>query len=103
MDPNIAAAKINQSLAESVAIKIKQGQILAETQARIGAEFPRWVSCACGVPLAEAELLIRWAADRPAWIAPAAVDLSDPLAWELMDLGLNRELQQMGIPITEAT
>ena len=56
-------------------------------------EFARWCPGSCQVPLAEAELLMRWAADRPQWADPAAVDLRDPLAHDLLELGLTRQLE----------
>jgi hypothetical protein len=43
-----------------------------------------------GISYPEALLLARWAADRPTWANPAAVDLSDPLVVEVW--GIHRRL-----------
>jgi hypothetical protein len=93
-DPKASAAAVQRNLAAAVADKVAAGLRLAAMQAFLGADgFARWCPERCGLPLAEAELLLRWAQKRPQWADPAAVDLSDPLAVQLLELGATRHHQ----------
>ncbi len=89
------AAEMDRLLRESVVLMVGAGMGLAETRGKLGPHFPRWCAEACGLSLAEAELLMRHALSRPQWQEPAAVDLSDAVAWELTELGLPAGLRAM--------
>jgi hypothetical protein len=80
------------SLSEGVATKVLIGMQLCLMREVLGDEFPRWCAQACGLPLAEAELLMRWAVERSEWSDPASVDFGDPMAGELLLLGVGRSL-----------
>jgi hypothetical protein len=62
------------------------GSDLRKQRELLGDEFPRWCAQACGIPPAEADQLIRFAAARPGWIYPDAVDVTDPAVGELLSL-----------------
>ena len=73
---------------------------LAQARGAMGADtFAHWCPEACSIPLPEAELLIRWGTARPSWADPAAVDLADPVAGELIELSLNRFARLTGVDL----
>jgi hypothetical protein len=83
------AYAVKRRLAAAIAAKIEAGLTLGRMQAELGREeFSQWCPATCEIPLAEAELLIRWSAERPGWADAAAVNLQDPLAAALLDLGM---------------
>lgn len=84
-----AASALKERRAAAIAAKIEAGLALGRKQAELGREeFSQWCPATCEIPLAEAELLIRWSAERPEWTDAAAVDLQDPLAAALWELGM---------------
>jgi hypothetical protein len=103
--PDTAAAceAIRCSLRDAVAHLIKVGGAAAEmavlfAREGIADQFPGFCGEALGIPHPEALLLARWAADRPAWANPEAVDLSDPLADELLELAIRHTARSLGMP-----
>lgn len=66
---------------------------LAARQLRFGTGLS--AETLCDVTDPEATLLTRSAAARPAWIDPAAVDLTDPLASELLELTVAQAIRAL--------
>jgi hypothetical protein len=101
MDAITAAAAIRQSWRDAVADLIKIGATvtdLADLWNRYGYQgFPEFCGNALGIPHPDALLLARWAADRPGWVDPAAVDLSDPLATEVLEMAMRHTARKLGI------
>ena len=94
------AAAVRTSLREAIAQAVGAGLELAQTRGLLGAdEFALWCPGACSIPLPEAELMIRWGTARPNWANPAAVDLADPVAAELIELSANRWARSAGVDL----
>ena len=98
-----ACEAIRCSLRDAVAQQIKVGGAVAELAvlfARNGItdQFPGFCGEALGIPHPEALLQARWAADRPAWVDPVAVDLSDPVADEVIELAIRQTTRSLGMP-----
>lgn len=97
-----AAAAIRHNCREAVAHEIKVGAAVAELadlwhRHGIGG-FPEFCGQELGIPHPEALLLVRWAAHRPYWADPAAVDLSDPLALEVLEMATRHTARSLGMP-----
>jgi hypothetical protein len=92
---------IHQNCSEAIAKLIKMGKIIADIQellSRYGASNlcpGLCVNSLLQVTDSEALQLTRWAADRPTWSDPAAVDLADPLASELLQQALLQVLREV--------
>lgn len=103
--PNTAAAceAIRCSLRDAVAQQIRLGGVVADLSVLFAREgitdqFPGFCGKALGIPHPDAQLLARWAADRPAWADPVEVDLSDPVADELLELAIRHATRSLGMP-----
>jgi hypothetical protein len=67
---------------------------------------PCWIRCgrcadACGIPLPDAELLIRWSTAHPDWVDPLKVDSHHPDAGELIELGTRIAARKHCIDLSE--
>jgi hypothetical protein len=94
--PQSLIVNIRRNCSETVAGLVKAGKAIAEFQA-VFSRYPideiapgLTIHPLFGVTEVEALLLARCAAERPAWVDPAAVDLSDPLANELLELAVQQ-------------
>jgi hypothetical protein len=93
--------KIHGSLAALVSQQVSIGLTLADVQRKIQREFPRWCADACGIPLPDAELLIRWSTAHPDWVDPLKVDSHHPDAGELIELGTRIAARKHCIDLSE--
>lgn len=97
-----AAAAVRQRLREAVAHEIKVGAAVSEAadQFRIKGirGFPDFCGEVLNIPHPEAMLLVRYATHRPHWADPTAVDLSDPLAGEVLELATRHVARRLGMP-----
>jgi len=95
-------AQVRHSCREVVAHEIRVGTAVAEAADMFRIEgirgFPEFCGQDLGIPHPEALLLARWAAHRPHWADPAAVDLSDPLAGEVLEMGTRHAARSLGMP-----
>lgn len=98
-----AAETIRCRLREAVAHEIRIGGEVSDLSGLFALEgitdqFPAFCGKALGIPHPDAQLLARCAADRPAWADPEAVDLSDPLANEVIELAIRQTTRTLGMP-----
>lgn len=97
-----AAAAVCESLREAVARQIQTGAAVSEAadQFRIKGirGFPDFCGEVLNIPHPEAMLLVRYATHRPRWADPSAVDLSDPLAGEVLELATRHAARRLGMP-----
>lgn len=102
--PQSLIVNIRQNCSEVVAGLVKAGKTIAELQA-VFSRYPideiapgLTIHPLFGVTEAEALLLAHYAAERPAWADPSAVDLSDPLANDLLELALQQATSALPNP-----
>ena len=86
--------EIRAQMRASIAAMVTVGLELADSRQLLGANFERWCVEACRVPLAEAELLMRFALARPLWVKPEAVNLDDPMAPEVFEVAIHHTSRQ---------
>jgi len=93
--PNLGSLRNKSTrgaMRDAIALMAQAGLTLARWQQKMYPEgFQIFCSQVFSVSLARAELLIRHSSVRPPWADASAVDLDDPLAWELLVAGLQND------------